>query len=203
MRITAEEKTATRQRILDAAVQLFRKRGFEPTTTRDIADGGRNRHRHALQLLRHQGGDRRRSWPRRRWPRHVPRFNGETYRRRAGRSSCSPTSRPSCGTSSRCANSSRRCWRRRSRRSRPRRDANRTIPCGPTTWRPSPSSLANTDSRSSRRSPCKFTGPCTSACWHSGPATNRPNKKTPSLCSTSRSRCLSPGCAASGLETPK
>jgi AcrR family transcriptional regulator len=38
MRITAEEKKLTRQRILDAAVNLFRTRGFEPTTTRDIAD---------------------------------------------------------------------------------------------------------------------------------------------------------------------
>jgi AcrR family transcriptional regulator len=37
MRITAEEKTATRERILDAAIQAFRKRGFESTTTRDIA----------------------------------------------------------------------------------------------------------------------------------------------------------------------
>jgi AcrR family transcriptional regulator len=37
MRITAEEKIATRQRILDAAIQAFRKRGFESTTTRDIA----------------------------------------------------------------------------------------------------------------------------------------------------------------------
>jgi AcrR family transcriptional regulator len=37
MRITAEEKTATRQRILDAALQAFRKQGFEATTTRDIA----------------------------------------------------------------------------------------------------------------------------------------------------------------------
>jgi AcrR family transcriptional regulator len=37
MRITAEEKTATRQRILDAAIQAFRQRGFESTTTRDIA----------------------------------------------------------------------------------------------------------------------------------------------------------------------
>ena len=37
MRITAEEKTATRQRILDTAIQAFRKRGFESTTTRDIA----------------------------------------------------------------------------------------------------------------------------------------------------------------------
>jgi AcrR family transcriptional regulator len=37
MRITTEEKHATRRRILDAATQLFRTRGFEPTTTRDIA----------------------------------------------------------------------------------------------------------------------------------------------------------------------
>jgi AcrR family transcriptional regulator len=37
MRITAEEKAATRQRILDAAIEAFRKRGFESTTTRDIA----------------------------------------------------------------------------------------------------------------------------------------------------------------------
>jgi AcrR family transcriptional regulator len=37
MRITAEEKEATRQRILDAALDAFRKRGFEATTTRDIA----------------------------------------------------------------------------------------------------------------------------------------------------------------------
>src|SRR6185295_470258 len=37
MRITAEEKSATRQRILDAALQSFRSNGFESTTTRDIA----------------------------------------------------------------------------------------------------------------------------------------------------------------------
>lgn len=37
MRITAKEKTATRKRILDAASELFRKQGFEATTTRDIA----------------------------------------------------------------------------------------------------------------------------------------------------------------------
>jgi AcrR family transcriptional regulator len=39
MRITAEEKKLTRQRILDSAAGLFRTRGYEPTTTRDIADG--------------------------------------------------------------------------------------------------------------------------------------------------------------------
>ena len=38
MRITAEEKQLTRSRILQAAVDLFRTRGFEPTTTRDIAN---------------------------------------------------------------------------------------------------------------------------------------------------------------------
>jgi AcrR family transcriptional regulator len=38
MRITAEEKELTRRRILDAAVNLFRTRGFELTTTRYIAD---------------------------------------------------------------------------------------------------------------------------------------------------------------------
>jgi AcrR family transcriptional regulator len=37
MRITAEEKTATRQRILTVSVDLFRSQGFEATTTRDIA----------------------------------------------------------------------------------------------------------------------------------------------------------------------
>jgi AcrR family transcriptional regulator len=37
MRITAEAKEATRQRILDAAAELFRTRGFDATTTRDIA----------------------------------------------------------------------------------------------------------------------------------------------------------------------
>jgi AcrR family transcriptional regulator len=37
MRITADEKKATRERILDAAVSLFRSRGFDSTTTRDIA----------------------------------------------------------------------------------------------------------------------------------------------------------------------
>jgi AcrR family transcriptional regulator len=37
MRITAAEKSATQKRILDAAMQAFRKRGFAATTTRDIA----------------------------------------------------------------------------------------------------------------------------------------------------------------------
>ena len=37
MRITIDEKNATRQRIIRAAVALFRTNGFEATTTRDIA----------------------------------------------------------------------------------------------------------------------------------------------------------------------
>ena len=37
MRITAEEKAATRKRILAAAKQLFRSKGFHAATTRDIA----------------------------------------------------------------------------------------------------------------------------------------------------------------------
>ncbi|HEV3339281.1 MAG TPA: TetR/AcrR family transcriptional regulator [Pirellulales bacterium] len=37
MRITAEEKRATRRRIVEAAVDLFRSQGFDTTTTRDIA----------------------------------------------------------------------------------------------------------------------------------------------------------------------
>src|SRR5262245_58411808 len=37
MRITAEAKTAMRQRILKAAVRLFATKGFDATTTRDIA----------------------------------------------------------------------------------------------------------------------------------------------------------------------
>lgn len=37
MRVTAETKTATRQRILDAAQSLFAAQGFEAATTRDIA----------------------------------------------------------------------------------------------------------------------------------------------------------------------
>ncbi len=37
MRITAEEKKATRKRIVEAAVDLFRSHGFDVTTTRDIA----------------------------------------------------------------------------------------------------------------------------------------------------------------------
>jgi len=37
MRITAEAKTATRQRILAAAAQLFQEQGWESATTRDIA----------------------------------------------------------------------------------------------------------------------------------------------------------------------
>jgi AcrR family transcriptional regulator len=37
MRITIEEKNATKQRIVRAAVALFRTDGFEATTTRDIA----------------------------------------------------------------------------------------------------------------------------------------------------------------------
>lgn len=39
MRITAEAKTATRQRILTVAAQLFQKQGWESATTRDIAVG--------------------------------------------------------------------------------------------------------------------------------------------------------------------
>ena len=37
MRITAEEKEATRERIEAAALELFRAQGYEATTTRDIA----------------------------------------------------------------------------------------------------------------------------------------------------------------------
>lgn len=37
MRITAEAKSATRERILDTASRLFRSNGWESTTTRDIA----------------------------------------------------------------------------------------------------------------------------------------------------------------------
>lgn len=37
MRVTAKTKTATRQRILDAAHKLFADQGFEAATTRDIA----------------------------------------------------------------------------------------------------------------------------------------------------------------------
>ncbi len=37
MRITAEEKAATRNRIVSAAKQLFRAKGFHAATTRDIA----------------------------------------------------------------------------------------------------------------------------------------------------------------------
>jgi AcrR family transcriptional regulator len=37
MRITAQAKQETEQRIIDAAVVLFRSQGFEATTTRDIA----------------------------------------------------------------------------------------------------------------------------------------------------------------------
>src|SRR5260221_1794068 len=37
MRITSEKKSATRRRILDAAIELFRTRGFDATTTRDLA----------------------------------------------------------------------------------------------------------------------------------------------------------------------
>ena len=38
MRVTAETKAATRQRIVDASRQLFAAKGFEASTTRDIAD---------------------------------------------------------------------------------------------------------------------------------------------------------------------
>lgn len=37
MRITAEAKNATGRRILEAAVELFKTKGFDATTTRDIA----------------------------------------------------------------------------------------------------------------------------------------------------------------------
>jgi AcrR family transcriptional regulator len=38
MRVTAETKAATLQRIIDVARQLFAAKGFEASTTRDIAD---------------------------------------------------------------------------------------------------------------------------------------------------------------------
>jgi AcrR family transcriptional regulator len=41
MRVTAETKSATRQRILEAAQQQFARRGFEATTTRDLAQAAR------------------------------------------------------------------------------------------------------------------------------------------------------------------
>ncbi len=39
MRVTAQTKAATRTRILQAAQRLFADKGYEQTTTRDIADG--------------------------------------------------------------------------------------------------------------------------------------------------------------------
>lgn len=41
MRVTAETKAATRQQILDAAQTLFADKGFEATTTRDIAQAAK------------------------------------------------------------------------------------------------------------------------------------------------------------------
>lgn len=41
LRITLEEKSATRERIVEVALGLFRTRGFDATTTRDIADGAK------------------------------------------------------------------------------------------------------------------------------------------------------------------
>ncbi len=41
MRVTAETKTATRQRILEVAQERFAAQGFEATTTRDIAGAAR------------------------------------------------------------------------------------------------------------------------------------------------------------------
>src|SRR4051812_49250811 len=41
MRVTPETKIATRQRILDAAQSQFAERGFDATTTRDIAAAAR------------------------------------------------------------------------------------------------------------------------------------------------------------------
>src|SRR5262249_32539502 len=41
MRITADEKQATRKRIIETAVDLFRSQGFDQTTTRDIARAAR------------------------------------------------------------------------------------------------------------------------------------------------------------------
>src|ERR1700745_2466596 len=37
MRVTAETRLATRERIIEVAQQLFAAKGFESTTTRDIA----------------------------------------------------------------------------------------------------------------------------------------------------------------------
>jgi AcrR family transcriptional regulator len=41
MRVTAETRAATRQRIVEAAQQQFAQRGFEATTTRDLARAAR------------------------------------------------------------------------------------------------------------------------------------------------------------------
>ena len=37
MRVTAETKANTRKRIIDCAARLFERKGFEKSTTRDIA----------------------------------------------------------------------------------------------------------------------------------------------------------------------
>src|SRR3954463_1439205 len=41
MRVTADVKTATRKRIVDASQKLFARQGFESTTTRDIASAAK------------------------------------------------------------------------------------------------------------------------------------------------------------------
>ena len=41
MRVTAEQKRQTRERILECARKLFSDKGFEQTTTRDIAEAAR------------------------------------------------------------------------------------------------------------------------------------------------------------------
>ena len=192
MRITAEEKEATRERIEAAALELFRTRGFEATTTRDIAKAAQiatgtlfnyfAAKEAIVAALAEEGLAKAQAAAEKQPAAETLEEDlfalvaaelatieaaAEIHRPRAGDGSLPAGQRDAKrgSLSSHSASGKRRPHR-------PRVTARRRFP----------------------PSHCKSIGPSTPACWRFGLPTNHRGRKRRSPCSTIHSTCSPPGC---------